>query len=58
MKTIHRFLVAAGFVVLSGIVSLIAAPSLPAALVTNWDAAGDPNGTMPKMLALWLFPAL
>jgi len=58
MKTIHRFLLAAGFVVLSGIVSLLAAPSLPAELVTNWDAAGNPNGTMQKTLALWLTPAL
>ena len=58
MKTIHRFLVAAGFVALSGLVSLLAAPSLPANLVTNWGAAGEPNGTMPKALALWLFPAL
>ena len=58
MKTIHRFLLAAGFVVLSGILSLLAAPSLPAELVTNWDAAGNPNGTMQKTLALWLTPAL
>ncbi|MFC7250922.1 SdpI family protein [Halomicroarcula sp. GCM10025324] len=58
METIHRFIVAAGFVALSGIVSLLAAPSLPADLVTNWGAAGEPSGTMPKLLALWLFPAL
>ncbi|WP_435075132.1 SdpI family protein [Halorubrum sp. HHNYT27] len=58
MQTVHRLLLAAGFVALSGIVSLLAAPSLPAALVTNWDAAGDPNGTMPTLLALGLFPAL
>ncbi|AKU09190.1 SdpI family protein [Haloferax gibbonsii] len=58
MKTIHRFLAAAGFVALSGIVSLLAAPSLPAELVTNWGSGGEPNGTMPKLLALWLIPAL
>lgn len=58
MRTIHRFTVAASFVVLSGIVSLLAAPSLPARLITNWNAAGEPNGTMAKTLALWLFPAL
>ena len=58
MKMVHRYLLAAGFVVLSGIVSLLASPSLPADLVTNWGAAGEPNGTMPKLLALWLFPAL
>ncbi|RDZ39838.1 hypothetical protein C5B91_17780 [Haloferax sp. Atlit-10N] len=58
MKTVHRFLAAAGFVALSGIVSLLAAPSLPAELVTNWGSGGEPNGTMPKLLALWLIPAL
>jgi uncharacterized membrane protein len=58
IKTIHRFILAAGFVVLSGIVSLLAAPSLPTQLITNWNAAGEPNGTMSKLLALWLFPAL
>jgi uncharacterized membrane protein len=58
MQTVHRLLLAAGFVMLSGIVNLLATPSLPAVLVTNWDAAGVPNGTMPKLLALWLFPLL
>ncbi|RDZ39739.1 hypothetical protein C5B86_18410 [Haloferax sp. Atlit-19N] len=58
MKTVRRFLAAAGFVALSGIVSLLAAPSLPAELVTNWGSGGEPNGTMPKLLALWLIPAL
>jgi uncharacterized membrane protein len=52
MKTVRRYLLAAGFVVLSGIVSLIASPSLPADLVTNWGTTGEPNGTMPKLLAL------
>ena len=47
---------ATGVVVLSGVASLLAAPSLPADLVTNWNAAGEPNGTMPKLLAVWLFP--
>ncbi|MFC6987764.1 SdpI family protein [Haloplanus sp. GCM10025708] len=58
MKTIHRFGLAVGFVVLSGLVSLLAAPSLPADLVTHWNASGEPDGTMSKLLALWLFPAL
>jgi uncharacterized membrane protein len=58
MKTIHRFGVAVGLVVLSGIVSLFAAPSLPADLVTHWSAAGEPDGTMSKQFALWLFPAM
>ncbi|MFC6965273.1 SdpI family protein [Halocatena marina] len=58
MNTIHRFTLAVGFVVLSGVLSLLAAPSLPAELITNWNAAGEPNGTMPKLLVLWLFPGL
>jgi len=58
MKSRHRFSVAVAFVLLSGVVSFLAAPSLPAQLVTNWNAAGEPNGSMPKLLAIWLFPAL
>lgn len=58
MDSRHRFTVAAGFVLLSGVVSFLAAPSLPAQLVTNWNAAGEPNGSMPKLLAIWLFPVL
>jgi uncharacterized membrane protein len=58
MESRHRFTLAVGFVVLSGVVSFLAAPSLPADLVTNWNAAGEPNGSMPKLLAIWLFPVL
>ena len=58
MNTRGRFVLAAGFVILSGLVSLIAAPSLPNQVVSNWNAAGDPNGTMSKVVALWLIPAL
>jgi uncharacterized membrane protein len=58
MNTRQRFTLAAVFVGLSGVVSLLAAPALPAQLVSNWNAAGEPNGTMPKLLALWLFPGL
>ncbi|QFU81754.1 SdpI family protein [Natronorubrum aibiense] len=58
MNTHHRFGLTVGFVVLSGIVSLLTAPELPAKIVSNWNAAGEPNGTMPKTLALWLFPTL
>ena len=58
MGSRHRFTLAAAFVLLSGVVSLLAAPSLPALLVTNWNAAGEPNGSMPKLLAVWLFPVV
>ncbi|ODR81253.1 hypothetical protein BG842_05310 [Haladaptatus sp. W1] len=58
MNTRHRFSLATGFVVLSGVVSVVAAPELPSQIVSNWDASGNPNGTMSKSLALWLVPAL
>jgi uncharacterized membrane protein len=58
MNTRQRFGLAASFVVLAGVLSYLAAPSLPTELVSNWNAAGEPNGTLPKSLALWLFPAL
>jgi uncharacterized membrane protein len=58
MNTRHRFALAGSFVVLSAIVSMIAAPELPDQLVSNWNAAGEPSGTMSKPLVLGLIPAL
>jgi len=58
MESRHRFLFAAIVVVLSGMVSILAAPELPAQLATHWNAAGQPDGTMSKSVALVLFPAL
>ena len=58
MNTLQRFALAAGFVLLSGVVGLLAAPDLPSRLVTHWNAAGEPDGTTPKAIALWLLPGL
>jgi len=58
MDTTRRYLVAAAFVVCSGLVSVVAAPELPAELVTHWNAAGEPDGTMSKTVALALVPVL
>jgi len=58
MNTNHRFGIAAALVAVSALVSVLAAPSLPDTVVTNWNAAGEPNGTMAKTAALALFPAL
>ncbi len=58
MNSSHRFGVAAVVVVLAGVASLLAAPSLPEELVTNWDSAGEPSGTMPATQVLVLVPAL
>lgn len=58
MRSVHRFAVAAGIVALSGALSVVAAPSVPARLVTHWNAAGDPDGTMAKSVGLALVPVL
>ncbi|QLH78742.1 SdpI family protein [Halosimplex rubrum] len=58
MHTNHRFGVAAALVAVSALVSVLAAPSLPETVVTHWNAAGEPDGTMSKTAALALLPAL
>lgn len=58
MNSRHRFLLAGGLVGLSALVSVLAAPALPDRLITHWNAAGQPDATMAKPLALALFPAL
>lgn len=58
MNSRQRFLLAGFFVLLSAAVSVVAAPSLPARIVTHWNAAGDPDGTMTKRWALALTPLL
>ena len=54
----HRFLIAAVFVAVSGVMSVLAAPELPARMATHWNTAGQPDGTMPKTAALALLPAM
>ncbi len=58
MNTRQRLTLAGGFVVLAGVASVLAAPELPDPLVTHWNAAGEPDGTMAKGPALALVPAL
>ena len=58
MNTRGRFLVAAGLVALSAVASVLAAPALPEQVVSHWNAAGEPDGTMGKAAALALIPAL
>lgn len=58
MNSVHRFGLAVGFVVLSAAASVFVAPELPEQLVTHWNAAGEPNGTMQKPLALAFLPGL
>lgn len=58
LTTRSRFGLAAVIAVLAGLVGAATAPDLPAELVTNWDASGDPNGTLAKTAALVLLPAV
>ena len=58
LTTRFKFGLAASVAVLAGVAGALAAPDLPAELVTNWDAGGAPNGTLPKTQALVLLPAL
>lgn len=58
MNSTQRFGLAGVFVVLSGAVSLFAAPSLPEQIVSHWNAAGQPDGTMSKTVSLALVPLL
>ena len=58
MNSRRRFLIAAVFVVISGVMSVLAAPELPARMATHWNAAGQSDGTIPKPVALALLPVL
>lgn len=58
MNTRQRFGLAAALVVLTALVSVLAAPDLPEQMVTHWNAAGEPDETMPKATALALVPVL
>ncbi len=48
----------AGLVALTAAVSVLAYPEMPAEMATHWNAAGDVDGTMPRSVALALFPVL
>jgi|AntRauMinimDraft_4_1070384.scaffolds.fasta_scaffold01644_3 uncharacterized membrane protein len=58
MRSVQRLAVAAGLVLIAAALSAVAAPSLPERVVTNWDAAGRPAGTLSRATAVWLSPAL
>ncbi|MFC3957065.1 SdpI family protein [Halovivax cerinus] len=58
VNTRQRLAIAFGIVGLSAVVSVAAAPALPERLVTHWNAAGTPDGSMDKWPALASTPAL
>ena len=43
---------------LGALASVIAWPDVPDQMVTHWNAAGDPDGTLPKAIGLVLLPAV
>ena len=58
MNSRQRLSVAGVLVLLSAVVSALAWPELPAEMVTHWNAAGDPDGTMSKPLGLAFVPGI
>ncbi|MFC7176275.1 SdpI family protein [Halosegnis marinus] len=58
MNTRGRFGLAGLLVAASAVVGLVAAPDLPARMATHWNAAGVPDGTMPRTVALVFLPAI
>ena len=58
MNTRQRFGIAAVLVALSGVVGVLAWPSLPEQVITHWNAAGEPDGTMAKLPGIALIPVL
>ena len=58
LSTRLRFGVAALLVAVGAAASLAVAPDLPARMVTRWNAAGEPTGTLPRTFGMWLVPGL
>jgi uncharacterized membrane protein len=58
MHTRQRFGVAGAIVVASAVVGVATAPALPTELATHWNAGGEPDGTLPRSIALGLLPGL
>jgi len=58
MNSVQRFGVAAGLLVVATVASVLAAPELPAEIVTHWNAAGEPDATMDRAVGLAIVPVL
>ncbi len=54
----HRFGIGAAITLLAGLASVLAASELPAEIVINWDAAGNPGGTIRTTTGLGLLPVV
>ncbi|QAU13210.1 SdpI family protein [Halorubrum sp. BOL3-1] len=58
LSTRLRFGVAALLVAVGAVASLATAPDLPERMVTTWNAAGGPTGTLARTAGMWLVPGL
>ncbi|MGM0448909.1 MAG: SdpI family protein [Methanobacteriota archaeon] len=58
LSTRLRFGVAALLVAVGAAASLAVAPNLPEQMVTRWNAAGEPTGTLSRTAGMWLVPGL
>ena len=58
LSTRLRFGAAALLVAVGAAASLAVAPDLPERMVTRWNAAGEPVGTLSKTAGMWLVPGL
>ena len=58
LSTRLRFGVAALLVAVGAAASLAAAPDLPERMVTTWNGAGEPTGTLSRTVGMWLVPGL
>ena len=58
LSTRLRFGVAALLLAVGAAASAAVAPGLPERMVTTWNGAGEPTGTLPRTLGMWLVPGL
>jgi uncharacterized membrane protein len=58
LSTRLRFGVAVLLAAAGAVASLAVAPDLPEQMVTQWNGAGDPTGTLPRTVGMWLVPGL
>ncbi|QWC19069.1 SdpI family protein [Halorubrum sp. 2020YC2] len=58
LSTRLRFGVATLLVVVGAAASLAVAPNLPEQMVTRWNGAGEPTGTLSRTAGMWLVPGL
>lgn len=58
MNLRRSYLVGIALVALSAVVSIVAYPEMPAEMATHWNASGEVDGQMSKLVALALFPGL